>query len=140
MPSYVNGLAISPVDDTCFAVSCSPVDPVRGGVYNLTPSAFESGVQPDPLIRDLGVLDGVGVSRRGTAIATNPRTGEIFAFTTGGRRLSVNLGEFAVAMPADMNVVYPTALAGAPALLVPDISVGRPAGTGRVVVAAVRGL
>ena len=35
MPGYVNGATISPVDGTCYAVSCSPVDPVRGGVYQL---------------------------------------------------------------------------------------------------------
>jgi len=140
MPGYVNGLAVSPVDNSCFAVSCSPIDPVHGGIYNLTSSAFESGMQPDPLHRDLGILDGVGVTRRGTVLATNPLTSEITAFTIGGQRLSINLGASAVAMPADMNVVYPTVLGGEPALLVPDISVGRPAGTGRVVVAAIPGL
>ena len=140
MPGYVNGLTVSPLDDVCWAVSCSLVDPVNGGIYRLPRSAFATGVQPDPVHRDLGILDGVGVTRRGTVLASNPRTGEIFAFPQDGSRLVVTLSGASIAMPADFNVVYPKVLEGEPALLVPDISVGKPPGTGQIAVAAIRGL
>jgi len=140
MPGYVNGLAVSPIDDVCWAVSCSPVDPVKGGIYRLPRDSFSTGIQPEPLYSGLGILDGVGVTRRGTVLASNPLTGEIYAFPTDGRQLVVSLSGASIAMPADFNVVYPKALDGEPALLVPDISVGKPPGTGQIAVAAITGL
>jgi hypothetical protein len=141
MPGYVNGLTISPLDDVCWAVSCSVVDPVKGGLYRLDAEAFETGVQPDPVHRDLGVLDGVGVTRRGTQIVSNPRTGDITAFPVDGPPvLLVSDEPHPVKAPADFNVVYPTALGGEPALLVPDIGVGYAPGTASIAVFDLTGL
>jgi len=139
MPGFANGATVSPVDGTCWAVSCSPTDPVRGGVYRLPDEAFATGVQPPPFRRDLGVLDGVGVTRRGTVLAGNPLEGVVHVFTPdGGHAVVAGLPDGI--MPADFNVVYPRCLDGEPALLVPDIAVGKAPGTGSVFVLAVPGL
>lgn len=140
MPGYVNGATTSPLDGTCFAVSCSPVDPVRGGVYRLSAAAFATGVQPAPLHRDLGQLDGVGVTRRGTVLAGNPLENEIHAFTPDGDRGIVSGDGLACRMPADFNVVYPRCLDGEPALLITDIMVGTAPGECTVSVLAIPGL
>ncbi|MET0303376.1 MAG: hypothetical protein ABW040_04950 [Microbacteriaceae bacterium] len=141
MPNYVNGLTVSPVDDVCHAVSCNLAsDPVGGGVYRLTQDDFDRGEQPDPIQRDLGVLDGIGVTRRGTLITSNPMTGELAAFRSDGTRLEIQVEGSPVRMPADFNVCYPSALDGEPALLIPDISVGQPPGGGVVAVADISGL
>lgn len=140
MPGYVNGVTVSPLDNVAYAVSCSPVaDPVGGGVFRLDKDSFESGVQPPPLRSGLGPLDGVGVTRRGTLLAGNPLTGFIHAFTADGRHLRI-VSQADVKMPADFNVVYPNALSGEPALLVPDIAVGSEPGGGRVAVLEISGL
>lgn len=140
MPGYVNGATVSPVDGTCIAVSCSPVDPVHGGVYQLAPSAFASGVQPPPLQRDLGQLDGVGVTRRGTVLAGAPLENEIHAFAPDGDRGVISGDGLPTRMPADFNVVYPRCLDGEPALLIPDIMVGTGPGECTVSVLAIPGL
>lgn len=138
---HVNGVTVSPLDDTCWSVSCSAHDPVQGGIYRLTDSDFATGKLPEPHVRGLGVLDGVGVTRRGTLLASNPRTSEIHAFTTDGVHHVVRLdGEPVVRMPADFNVCYPAALAGEPALLVTDISVGMPPGDATVAVVDISAL
>ncbi|GAA2312955.1 hypothetical protein [Streptomyces violaceusniger] len=140
MPGYVNGCAVSPVDGACWAVSCSPVDPVGGGVYRLPMSAFESGAQPPPRWRDIGEMDGVCVSRRGTVFVTAPLKNEIHAFTADGAHGIVTAAGLPTRMPADLNVVYPRCLDGEPALMVADIMVGTPPGDCTVSVVAVPGL
>ncbi len=142
MPGYVNGVTISPVDDTCWAVSCNPItDPVKGGIYHLTPADFDSGVQPEPTWRDLGAMDGLGVTRRGTVIADNPLWGIIHAFTADGRHLILEGDGWPVRMPADCNVCYPKFLGGdEPALLVPDIHVAGEPGQGIIGVLDLTGL
>lgn len=134
MPGFVNGVTLSKSDDACWAVSCSFHDPANGGIYRLEAEHFENGVLPDPVVRGLGILDGVGVTRRGTILASTPVTGELHAFTTDGahRIIRINDGEKIVRMPADFNVCYPRVLEGEPALLVTDISVGRQPGDGSV--------
>ena len=140
MPGYVNGATVSPVDDVCWAVSCSPVDPVRGGVYRLPRTAFDTGVQPPPVHRGLGQLDGVGVTRRGTVLAGRPLENEIHAFTADGATGIVTGDGLPTRMPADFNVVYPRCLDGEPALLVTDIMVGAGPGECTVSVLAIPGL
>jgi len=140
MPGYVNGATVSPADGTCWAVSCSETDPVKGGIYNLAPSAFTSGKQPLPVHQGLGLLDGVGVTRRGTVLAGNALTNEIHAFTGRGDHLIVTGEGLPTQMPADFNVVYPRCLDGEPALLVPDIRVPSEPGGANVAVLAVPGL
>jgi hypothetical protein len=141
MPGFVNGLAVSPLDGACVAVSCSRAfDPVNGGIYVLTMDDFASGRQPNPLHRDLDPIDGVGVTRRGTIVVSNPLTGRLRAIMADGVRADLEPDDWPVAYPADINVVYPTALSGEPALLVPDVSVGRPEGTGVVGVLDLSGL
>jgi hypothetical protein len=125
MPGFVNGITSSPVEASQWVVSCSQHDPVRGGIYRLTEDDFRSGELPAPVHQGLGILDGVGVSRRGTVFASNPLTGEIHAFPVGGEHFVVRVDGANVApMPADFNVCYPTALGGEPALLVTNIDVG----------------
>lgn len=127
MPGFVNGVTASPVEDSVWAVSCSPHDPVKGGVYRLTDDDFASGHLPDPVHSGLGILDGVGVSRRGTVFASNPRVGEIHAFTAEGAHHIIQVdGKNVAPMPADFNVCYPKVLDGEPALLVTNIDVGGP--------------
>lgn len=143
MPGYVNGVTVSPVDNTAWAVSCSPADPVGGGLYQLTPDAFDREEQPDPLQRGLGILDGVGMTRRGTALVSNPVTGEIIAFPAEGKgdpTVLVTDKPSPVRHPADFNVVYPRALGGEPALLVPDIGLGYEPGAASVAVIDISGL
>jgi hypothetical protein len=140
MPGYVNGATVSPIDGTCWAVSCSQTDPVHGGVYNLLASAFESGEQPPPVHEGLGLLDGVGVTSRGTVLAGNALTNEIHAFTRGGEHFVVTGAGLPTQMPADFNVVYPRCLDGEPALLVPDIRVPSEPGSANVAVLAIAGL
>jgi hypothetical protein len=134
MPGYVNGLTVSPVDGAVWAVSCSSVDPVGGGVYRLGAGDFEAGRQPDPVWRGLGVLDGVTVTERGTVIVSNPRTSVLTAFTADGGVVTIEPAGEVATMPADINVCYPACLGGRPALLVPEISVGKPPGSGRILV------
>jgi hypothetical protein len=141
MPGFVNGLAVSPIDGSCLAVSCSRAfDPVNGGIYVLTADDFATGRQPDPLFRDLDPIDGVGMTRRGTILASNPLTGRLRAITIDGVHTELTPDDWPVRFPADINVIYPTALGGEPALLVPDVSVGRPEGTGVVGVLDISGL
>jgi sugar lactone lactonase YvrE len=140
MPGYVNGCAVSPIDGVCWAVSCSPVDPVGGGVYRLPMSAFETGLQPPPRWRGLGELDGVCVSRRGTVFVTAPLKNKIHAFTPDGEHGVITADGLPTRMPADLNVVYPRYLEGEPALMVADIMVGTPPGDCTVSVVAVPGL
>ncbi len=140
MPGYVNGCAVSPIDSVCWAVSCSPVDPVGGGVYRLPMSAFESGLQPPPEWRDLGEMDGVCVSRRGTVFVTAPMKNEIHAFTADCEHGIITADGLPTRMPADLNVGYPRYLDGEPALMVADIMVGTPPGDCTVSVVAVSGL
>lgn len=142
IPGFVNGLTSSPLDDAIWAVSCSAHDPAGGGLYRLSPDDFDSGTLRDPVIRDIGLfLDGVGVTRRGTLLASTPITGEIHAFTVDGTHLTIKAGgENIVRMPADFNVCYPAATGGEPCLLVTDISVGTPPGGGSVAVVEIQGL
>jgi hypothetical protein len=140
MPGYVNGATVSPIDGTCWAVSCSETDPVKGGIYNLAPHAFHTGVQPPAVHHGLGLLDGVGVTRRGTVLAGNALTNEIHAFTNGGDHFIVTAPDLPTRMPADFNVVYPRCLDGEPALLIPDIRVPSEPGSANVSVLAVAGL
>lgn len=127
MPGFVNGVTSSPMEDAVWAVSCSLHDPVNGGVYRFAGDDFARGRLPDPIYSGLGILDGVGVSRRGTVFASNPRVGEIHAFTRDSAHHVIQVeGENVAAMPADFNVCYPNVLDGEPALLVTNIDVGGP--------------
>jgi hypothetical protein len=142
MPGWVNGITLSKTDDSCWAVSCSQHDPVGGGIYRLDPEDFIQGIQPDPVIAGLGILDGIGITRRGTILASTPVSGEVHAFTSEGEHKLIRLedDEKIVRMPADFNVCYPLVLNGEPALLVTDISVGRQPGDGSVAVVDISGL
>jgi len=140
-PGFVNGLTVSPIDDACWMVSCSSHDEAGGAVYRLTDEAFESGKLPEPAVAGLGVLDGVTFTRRGTLFVTNPRTGEIHMFTPSGEHKRVRLaGEKPWRSPADINVCYPKALRGEPALLVPDVCVAAAPGEGSVSLLDLSGL
>ena len=87
-------------------------------------------------------LDGVGVTRRGTVLVSTPVTGEVHAFQTDGthRVLRDPEGEKLARFPADINVCYPAALEGEPALLVPDVSMLSPPGEGSVAMVDISGL
>jgi len=138
---FVNGVTVSPLDQSIWIVSCSLHDPAEGGVYRLTETNFAAGQLPEPRVSGLGILDGVSITKRGTVLVTTPRTGEIHLFTISGQhRVLRNRGNSIVRMAADINVCYPKALDGEPALLVPDISVGKPAGDGSVAVVDLTGL
>jgi hypothetical protein len=140
IPGAVNGVSVAP-DDTVRAVSCSFQDPIEGGIYALTRSNFASGSVSEPSVVGLGILDGVGVTARGTEICSNPLTGEIHAFLADGSHRIITLGDKnPVRAPADINVCYPTALQSEPALLVPDITVGGAPGEGVIVVLDISGL
>ncbi|MDB5575585.1 MAG: hypothetical protein JWR80_761 [Bradyrhizobium sp.] len=124
-PGFVNGLTVSPIDGECWMVSCSSHDPDGGALYRLTRADFAAGVQPAASVTGIGVIDGVGFTRRGTLIVTNPRTAQIHLFKPDGTHhlldgAGVKLGR----NPADVNVCYPKCLNGEPALLVPDVCVG----------------
>jgi sugar lactone lactonase YvrE len=128
MPGWVNGVTVSPLDGSVWAVSCSADCPVGGGAYRLLPENFASGEQPEATFRDLGgapggFLDGVTVTRRGMVIVSNPATGEIHLLAPDGDHQILHWdGAEAVVSPADINVCYPGILGGEPALLVPDVS------------------
>jgi len=127
MPGWINGATVSKQDGAVWVVSCSPQCPVGGGAYRLTAEHFATGMLPEPTFRDLGgaggILDGVGVTRRGTVVVTDPVTPRIQALTTDGRRLLLRFGgDEGLSNPADVNVCYPDALGGEPALIVPDVS------------------
>jgi len=140
-PGFVNGLTVSPVDGECWMVSCSSHDEAGGAVYRLTDAEFVRGTLPEPAVTGLGVLDGVTFTRRGTLFVTNPRTGEIHMFGTDGTHRLLRVGgERAWRIPADINVCYPTALKGEPALLVPDVSVASGPGEGTVSLLDLTGL
>ncbi|MGH6633816.1 MAG: hypothetical protein ACREB0_10675, partial [Sphingopyxis sp.] len=79
-PGKTNGLTRSWRDGSILSVSCSPNDPVAGGVYRYSLADFGSGQQPAPLIAGLGIIDGVGETRRGTFIASTPPTSEVHLF------------------------------------------------------------
>jgi hypothetical protein len=141
-PGFINGLTASKQDGSCWAVSCSSHDPVKGGLYRIEDNDFVTGRQPTATVAGLGILDGVGVTRRGTLLASTPLTGEIHAFGQDGSHQVIRIegGEKTVRMPADFNVCYPNALSGEPALLVTDISVGRVPGDASVAVVDISGL
>ncbi len=139
---FINGLAASPLENVVWAVSCLPdLDPANGGIYRLEPDDFENNNHPEPIIRDMGLVDGVGCTRRGTLLASTPLTGEVHAFASNGDHYTIKIGgENIVRMPADFNVCYPAALKGEPAILTPDISVGAPPGDASVCVVDISGL
>ncbi|QFU89548.1 hypothetical protein [Amycolatopsis sp. YIM 10] len=128
MPGWVNGVTVSPVDGSVWAVSCEAQCPVGGGAYQLLPEDFASGKQPEPRFRDLGgppggFLDGISVTRRGSVVVSNPALAEIYVLRPDGTRTQLDFeGADAIGSPADINVCYPRALDGEPALLVPDVS------------------
>lgn len=141
MPGYVNGVTVSPIDGCPYAVSCSVIDPANGGLYRLDHQDFKTELQPPPIHRDLGVLDGVGITRRGTALVSNPLEGNIVAIPPGGQRVVLDPGaDYPVRFPADFNVVYPRVLEGEPALLVPDIGIGSEPGGATVALLDISGL
>ena len=140
MPNFVNGIAISPIDQVAHAVSCSYTDPINGGVYRLDDAAFASGVQPAPIRTGFGIQDGICVTRRGTVLVSNPVLNTIVGFRVDGTDVAVLTTGLPTRMPADFNVVYPPFLNGEPALLVTDISVGSPPGDGTVCAIAIEGL
>lgn len=127
MPGWVNGLTVSPVDGAVWAVSCSPQCPVGGGAYRLLPEHFAAGELPEPRFRDLGgaggLLDGIGITRRGTLLASDPVTPRIHVLRPDGAHdLLMFEGAEKLGSPADINVCYPEVLGGEPALLIPDVS------------------
>jgi hypothetical protein len=140
MPNYVNGVTVSPVDDVPYAVSCSYGDPVDGGIYRLDHEAFASGVQPAPLKTGYGIQDGVGVTRRGTVLISNPTNGRLLGFRADGTDIEVVVDGLPARAPADFNVVYPRFLDGEPVLLIPDIAVGADPGTSTVSAVDISGL
>lgn len=136
-----NGVAVSPVDGSCWIVTCCPHCEFGGAVFRLTDADWERGVLPAPAHRELGMLDGVGVTRRGTVLVSTPLTGALQAFTADGRHQVIDVaGETPVRMPADINVVYPPFLNGEPAVLACDIGVGRPAGDCSIAAIDISGL
>lgn len=124
-----NGIAVSPVDGSCWFVTCCPQCEFGGAIFRITDEDWALGAAPEPVEHGLGMLDGIGITHRGTVLVSTPLTGEIHAFTPdGGRRVLDVANATGVQMPADINVVYPPFLGGEPALLMCDIAVGRPAG------------
>ena len=133
-PGKTNGLSRSWRDGSILSVSCSPGDPAAGGIYRYAAADFESGRQPGPLISGLGIIDGVGETRRGTLVASTPPTSEVHLFPADGRHLILKLpdGSDPVVRPADINICYPRVLGGEPALLVPDVAPGADIGASSV--------
>jgi hypothetical protein len=125
-PGFVNGLTVSRIDGECWMVSCSTHDVDEGGLYRLTDAEFERGELPQASVKGIGVIDGVGFTRRGAVVLTNPRNATVHLFTPDGDHVllegdGVVLGR----NPADVNICYPACLGGdEPALLVPDVCVG----------------
>lgn len=125
-PGFVNGLTVSRIDGECWAVSCSSHDLDGGGLYRLTEAEFERGELPEASVKGIGVIDGVGFTKRGSLVLTNPRNATVHLFTPEGEHVllegeGVTLGR----NPADVNICYPACLGGdEPALLVPDVCVG----------------
>jgi outer membrane protein assembly factor BamB len=139
---WFNGIAASPLDGSAWAVTCSYDDPLNGAVIRIDADDFAAGRLPDPFVKDLGICDGVAVSRRGTVFATNPIEKEIFAFPVDGsrQRFVIDGARLPVANPADVNVIYPAFLGGEPALTVGDICVGWKPGTAQILVLDIAGL
>ncbi|GHF36554.1 hypothetical protein FHX82_006766 [Amycolatopsis bartoniae] len=127
--NWINGVASSKADGTIHVVSCYAKDPEGGAVFRILDEDFAAGRLPAPLHNQLGgelrVLDGIGVTRRGTVIATSPTLGQIHVISATGHEILTFEGAETVANPADVNVCYPPFLDGEPALLVPDVSVAK---------------
>jgi len=142
MPATMpNGVAVSPVDGSCWFVTCCPHCEYGGAIFRLTEEDWERGALPAPVHRGLGMLDGIGVTRRGTVLASTPLTGEIQVFTAAGGHGVLDVANAtAVQMPADINIVYPPFLGGEPAVLMCDIGVGRPAGDASIAAIDISGL
>ncbi|MGY1940945.1 hypothetical protein [Nocardia gipuzkoensis] len=139
---WFNGVAASPIDGSAWVVTSSYHDPLNGAVIRLDAMDFAEGRLPDPFVKDLGICDGVAVSKRGTVFATNPVAKEIFVFPADGSRQRLTLeGELLpTANPADVNVIYPAFLGGEPALTVGDIAVGSAPETAQVLILDITGL
>jgi len=128
MPSHVNGLTVSPVDQSIWAVSCAYNPEDGGGVYRVTAEDFKTGRTPKPNMKGLGsgVLDGIGVTKRGNVLVSCPMTGELHIFTAEGDQRVIMTSEGKPAgLPPDFNVCYPKSLGGEPAILLPDLSLGK---------------
>ncbi len=125
-PGFVNGLTVSISDGECWMVSCSSHDPDEGGLYRLTEAEFEAGELPEASVKGIGIIDGVGFTKRGSVVLSNPRTAQVHLFLPDGdHRLLEGEGAVLGRNPADINICYPACLNGEPALLVPDVCVGR---------------
>ncbi|MGE0388113.1 MAG: hypothetical protein AB7Q97_25590 [Gammaproteobacteria bacterium] len=141
IPGWVNGIAAARDEDAVWFGSCSFHCPAGGGAFRLAPQDFRRGALPEPAVRGMGLIDGIGLSRRGTLFLSTPMTGELHAFRADGAHFVVKTGgENPVRMPADFNICYPNVLGGEPAALVTDISVGMPPGDGSVAVVDLSGL
>jgi hypothetical protein len=139
---WFNGVAASPLDGAAWAVSCNYEDPLHGAIFRIDETDFEASRLPEPFVTGLGILDGAAVSRRGTVLATNPRTAEVHVFPADGSHSVLRLAgkQLPATNPADINVVYPSHLDGEPALLVGDIAMGTPPGGGKILVLDISGL
>jgi len=135
MPGHVNGLSASPNDDTIWAVSCSVDCPVGGGIYQINPMDFHFGRLPEPRVRGIGagILDGVGLTKRGSLLTSTPRDGGLHIFLPNGdHRIVVTKDGPATSLAPDFNVCYPKALGGEPAVLVPDLAMASTPGQASV--------
>jgi hypothetical protein len=145
MPGWVNGATVSKMDGSVWVVSCSKHDPDGGAVYRLELEDFERGTLPAPFAKGLGgemggFLDGIGVTRLGAVLVSNPLTRDIHLFPPeGGHQVLRFDGWEEIGSPADINVCYPAALDGEPALLVPDVT-ARGRGTNTVSILDLSGL
>lgn len=74
-PSWPDGIEVSPITgevwyNTVLPPSDPDVDPFKGGIWAVSDADFNKGIEPPPLFKNLGRLDGLDFTVRGTCIQT----------------------------------------------------------------------
>jgi hypothetical protein len=125
-PSWPDGVEVSPITGEVWINTVMPPsdeDPFKGGMWALRDADFNSGVQPPPLFKGLGRLDGLDFTVRGTCIHTEigGTPNSIVVVPLGGRPHKLALEpDVTLSGPADVDIK--TLADGSYLLVVPELT------------------
>ena len=125
-PSWPDGIEVSPITGDVWYNTVMPPpleDPYKGGMWAVRDADFNKGVEPPPLFKGLGRLDGLDFTVRGTCIQTEigGTPNSIVVVPLGGRPHKLVLEpDVELAGPADVDIK--TLADGSYLLVVPELT------------------
>jgi hypothetical protein len=124
-PGWPDGVEVSPVTGEIWVntVGGDKLDPAHGGIWRLTDDDFAKGVSPAPVFKNLGRLDGLDFTARGTQINTEilNTPNSIIVIPPGGNPARLVL-EPAVTLSGPADVVIKPLQDGSHLLVVPELT------------------